>query len=223
MARIVYEDGRNPVEFDPGVESISFFVDEVSPRLVTVYEFYQDTPTPAVTSALGYLYGPDGELIPDAVTIPYTAGINYSIRAQFALPFAAAGIYELEVNLVGSDFLIILDPVRIVVEERTGWHTLASARSGWREASASDVALYGLLQIARTAVIEYAPALTAEDVIPISYREAQLLHARNVWNATAPAGSNGQIGSDGFAIQPKPLDWHVKQMLRPKRWPPAVA
>lgn len=52
--------------------------------------------------------------------------------------------------------------------------------------------------------------------IPTNYRLAQMMHTRNLWNA-ARVGVDGSAGGDTFEITPRPLDWHVKQVLRPAR------
>ncbi len=53
--------------------------------------------------------------------------------------------------------------------------------------------------------------------IPESYRWAQLQHARNIWNATNvnPSAGYGMDEPGSFMIRPFPLDWAIKQRLRP--------
>lgn len=109
------------------------------------------------------------------------------------------------------------------------WHTLVSARDQWVDAPLNDEELQELLDVAQNAVLAYAPtlvegALIIEDGIvvvagpndiPVSYRHAQLTQARNVWNSSkaSPSGDfdNGEYGLTSF-----PLDWQVKQLLRPR-------
>lgn len=109
------------------------------------------------------------------------------------------------------------------------WHDLESARNQWVDAPFDDDQLQELLDVAQNAVLAYAPALPTgelviiDDVvvpadpesIPVSYRVAQLMQARNVWNSSkaSPAGDfdNGSYGLTSF-----PLDWQVKQLLRPR-------
>lgn len=57
--------------------------------------------------------------------------------------------------------------------------------------------------------------------IPTSYKRAQLMQSRNIWNATKQDGGQ-EIGPEGFAIRVFPLDFHVRQLLRPKRGVPFV-
>jgi len=57
--------------------------------------------------------------------------------------------------------------------------------------------------------------------IPDRYRLAQLIQVRNLWNATMTTAS-GDLGGDTFQITPRPLDWHVKALLRPAQGRPRV-
>ena len=110
------------------------------------------------------------------------------------------------------------------------WHTPASAREHWADAPGypedeADV-LVELLEVAREQVEAYAPALPlpAEGEaleIPATYRYAQLMQARNIWNAST-VSPGGDLGEGDFTITVHPLDWTVKQMLRPKRAVPVV-
>lgn len=106
------------------------------------------------------------------------------------------------------------------------WHDLESARDQWIDAPLDDDVLGELLEVAREQVIAYAPTLPtpAEDAplsLPVSYRRAQLQQARNLWNAAAVNG-DGQTGSGDFVFQPRPLDWHIRQLLRPRKGAPRV-
>lgn len=110
------------------------------------------------------------------------------------------------------------------------WHTAESARDQWADAPGTPAddpdVLEELLDVAREQVEAYAPNLppAAEGgpvSIPITYRYAQLMQARNIWNA-ALVSPGGEMGEGDFAITPHPLDWTVKQMIRPKRATPVV-
>lgn len=52
--------------------------------------------------------------------------------------------------------------------------------------------------------------------IPTNYRFAQMMHVRNLWNA-AKVAADGTNGGETFELVARPLDWHVKQVLRPLR------
>lgn len=100
------------------------------------------------------------------------------------------------------------------------WHTLESARGQWADAPLDDDSLGELLEVAQVAVLAYAPALTPADPedIPVSYRSAQLMQARNVWNSgqASPSGGDG-FDNIGYGLTTThPLDWQIKQLLRPR-------
>lgn len=79
-----------------------------------------------------------------------------------------------------------------------------------------------LFDVAREQVLAYAPSLASDAPIPSSYALAQLRQAANMYNAAA-ADAGGQQGDpSSFAITPRPLDWHVKALLRPTRGLPRV-
>ncbi len=89
----------------------------------------------------------------------------------------------------------------------------------WAEAADIPLTLLtDLLYIARDSVETFAPALPADTPAgrcPVAYRHAQLMQTRNLWNATE-VDSGGGFGGDDYTIRPMPLDWIIKQILRPK-------
>ena len=99
-----------------------------------------------------------------------------------------------------------------------GWHTLESARGQWLDAPADDPTLHDLLESARIQCVAFAPAV--EGVVPVNYRQAQLLQVRNLWQATQK-NVGGDIDAGGFSVPVYPLDWVVKGILRPKRGVPS--
>jgi len=139
-------------------------------------------------------------------------------------PFAADGLYELELTLEHSTLpqRLRLAPVRIVAQGDNGWHTVDSARDGWDDAPDADADLYELLELAKEAVIEYAPVLAEGEYPPLRYRKGQRMHAENIWNACRVNPASGGDGDGTFVLRPFPLDWQVKQMLRPKRAVPVI-
>ena len=123
------------------------------------------------------------------------------------------------------------------------WHTVASARDQWVDApydeDGGDDTLTELLDVAKEAVLAFAPVLTqSEDdyilvdgilipntgeVIPTNYRVGQLMQARNVWNASKASPSSGDFDGTSYGLSSFPLDWQVRQLLRPKRGVPVIA
>lgn len=116
-----------------------------------------------------------------------------------------------------------ITPVNVVVESDDGWVSLEGARAEWSDAPLEDDLLYVLLQVARGEVLEYAPVLAEGAAIPMNYRQGQLMQAQNRWNAKKVDPASGGIGGEGFIVRPFPLDWMVKQTLRPKNPVPVVA
>lgn len=136
------------------------------------------------------------------------------------------GLHTLTVTLINDapaeEAQEQLAPVYLVVQEENGWHTLDSARAEWADAEPlSDLRLFQLLELARQQVVAYAPTLAEDASVPTNYRQGQLMQARNLLNA-AQVDPSGAIGEDTFALRPYPLDWMVKQVLRPQRAVPGV-
>lgn len=163
--------------------------------------------------------------VPTIITPPLTAAIEDDtivLSWPSTTPFASRGVYTLTVALTGTNAREQLAPIPFVVEQVNGWHTLASARELWADAPDDDVQLFELLDSAHTACVEFAPVIDGAKPIPSNYRQAQLLQARAVWNSTK-ANAQDQIGGDGMAVTVFPLDWNVKQLLRPKKGMPVLA
>lgn len=138
--------------------------------------------------------------------------------------FDVAGVHVLNITLSGVGRTAAVAPVRIPVEgPADGWHTLDSARADWQGAPPDDAVFYDLLEVAKTQCIAYAPTLDEGSPAPTHYRAAQLLQARGVWNAMRTDPGATTYGPDGYAIPVYPLDWPVKQMLRPQNPRPVVA
>src|SRR5690606_13295488 len=110
----------------------------------------------------------------------------------------------------------------------TTWHDIESARDQWIDAPLDDDVLEELLAVAEQQVIAYAPALPAPAeggalAAPVNYLRAQLQQARNLWNASkVDAGTGMSADGESFAIRPFPLDWMIRQTLRPRRGVPRV-
>ena len=84
----------------------------------------------------------------------------------------------------------------------------------------TDGVLTIYLDAARDACSAYAPALQPDEGgavdVPHNYRLAQMMQAANLWNA-AQASPGGDLDGGGFGLTTHPLDWQVKQLLRPRR------
>lgn len=112
------------------------------------------------------------------------------------------------------------------------WYTLEEARDEWSDAPIVDEQLQHLLDVAQSAVLTFAhDRYTGQPdadppVAPVApttgMRQAQLLQARNVWNSSA-AGASGDLDGGGYGISTFPLDWQVRQLIRPKHGKPVIA
>jgi hypothetical protein len=51
---------------------------------------------------------------------------------------------------------------------------------------------------------------------------AQITQARNIWNAVKTDPATQGIGDEGFVIRPFPMDWTVKNLIRPLTAIPVV-
>ncbi|WP_419817005.1 hypothetical protein [Glaciibacter flavus] len=144
-------------------------------------------------------------------------------------PLTVPGIHRVAVTLTDSTGGKSRVPaLRFAVDDdTTGWYTVDEAREDaddFRD-QLTDAVLYRLLTIARNDVLAYAPALpvtTPATLPPAHYVASQLAQAVNVWNANRVDASNGSEGDGTFTIRPFPLDWAIKQTLRPKNPLPVI-
>lgn len=138
--------------------------------------------------------------------------------------FAEPGVYVLEVIVTdGTAGMRRFPDLRVVaVDPASEWHTLDTIRAEWPDADAiPDPTLWELLEVVRHQVLEYAPVLEDGAPVPAAYRLGQRVQARNTWNASRVAPDGG-IGEGDFVVRPYPLDWHVRQILRPKSGRPVL-
>lgn len=86
------------------------------------------------------------------------------------------------------------------------------------------------LSAAKAACLAFAPArepgalVVVDDIvqpeepgtIPDEWRLAQAMQARNIYNAAQASPSSGDFDGGGYGLSSFPLDWQVKQLLRPQ-------
>lgn len=172
------------------------------------------------------IYGPDGVEITETHGSVATIGLDeVYITPPSVSIFTEPGRYEYRVTLTHSTETQRerLNPVFIIVEDEDGWSTLDAARNGWPDAEAlDDVTLWELLQVARHQVLEYARHIPDGDVIPLSYVRAQVMQSRNILNAARVDAAAGGDGEGSFMLRPYPLDWTIKQLVRPRAGKPVV-
>jgi len=108
-----------------------------------------------------------------------------------------------------------------------GWLTLDEVQDWWRDAPADEDLLNLYLASTVEQILAYGPestalAIAATGEVPDSYRLAELVQLRNVWNAVKSDPASQGIGDEGFVFRPFPMDWTVKQIIRPARGKPTV-
>lgn len=110
------------------------------------------------------------------------------------------------------------------------WYTIEEAREDWidapEESAEGDVLLQSYLDAAQEAILAYAPARYSDTESPADptegMRRAHLLQAQNVWNA-ASANPAGTLDNGAYGLTTHPLDWQVRQLIRPKQGKPVIA
>jgi hypothetical protein len=135
-------------------------------------------------------------------------------------PLDTPGILTIVLTLTGeASARATVEPIHVVVEDpMSQWLSLSAARDKWADAPDADVELFELLDGARVACEDFAPAV---DVIPNAYRTAQRLQAKAIWGASR-ATTDNRVGEGQYAVTVYPLDWNVKQLLRPKTGVPVM-
>ena len=181
---------------------------------------------PSYTAVSAKLISPTGVLVRDLGLHVFDEDGVATVPWGTTSPFETEGVYSVRINAIvlnqSTDVYKALRPLSLVVESATGdgWLTVWQARELWEGAPESDTFLRALLDVARITCESVAPALPAGAVVPVNYRLAQLMQARNQSNAAAASPGDG--GDDRFILTPQPLDWNVKALLRPKRGAPSV-
>ena len=156
-----------------------------------------------------------------AVTDPVLDEDGFAFTSLATL---SEGVFQVSPRLSfpgGGLRTIDLEPV--IVETFDGWLTIDATRRQWDSAPFSDAQLFRLLNLAKLQVLAYGSIDVSNGDFPEHYGDAQLAQARNLWNAARVDPANSQLGEGQFTIRPFPMDWTVKNMIRPKRAVPAVA
>lgn len=150
-------------------------------------------------------------------TVPATIG-NGVEGTWSTLTLPAPGSYPVYiVAALGGRTQRTLVDYLVVVDPDDPWYNVVTARIDWDGAPESDGTLADLLDSARDQVLAYAPALAAGAAVPTRYKRGQLMQARNTFNASQTNGDQQVDAGGGVYITVRPLDWAVKQVLRPKQ------
>ena len=196
-----------------------FYLDDI-PAEPFVIEPPETVSLEQFTAAEALLIDPTGASTVLAASIEDDEAVHIDPPAA---GFDVEGLWKLRATLTNATARQQLPDAGIVVQDPdSGWHTLDSVRAEWPDADIiPDPSLWALLATSKLQVVTFAPALTDDAPIPLHYREAQRIQARNIWTA-AKVSPDGGLGGDDFIVRPFPLDWHVKQILRPRRGVPVV-
>jgi hypothetical protein len=173
------------------------------------------------SNAAATLTTPAGATVPAAGASIVTDPDEGPVVAVQLPQLTAAGLWQLHVTITTDDGASsTFEAAPVVVQEFDGWHSIGSAHAEWPDSRAlDDHRLWVLLETAKLECLAYARPLPADPpaLPPVNYREAQLLHARNRNAAGKIDPSNGDAGGDGFSLSAFPIDWTVRQLLRPQR------
>ena len=174
-----------------------------------VADFDYDVPAAAEVTGATVSLSVVGQSIPAEITGRALEG------SWEALTLPGPGLYPIYVltSTEGRSERALVDWL-VVVDPEGEWHDVVTARLEWDGAPTADGTLHRLLDVARDQVQAYAPKLAAQTPIPERYRAGQLMQARNTWNASLTNGDT-QVDAGGFTVTVRPLDWAVKQLLRP--------
>jgi hypothetical protein len=101
-----------------------------------------------------------------------------------------------------------------------GWVDVDFVFKVWPEAEDLDEAvLTSYLMAAFGQAVEFLPPVDLKpypETIPDTWKQAQIMQARALHRSNV-AGSGDQMGGDGLTVTVFPMDWTVKNLLRPKR------
>lgn len=139
-------------------------------------------------------------------------------------PFTSRGLYPVVLQAEWPEGRESYEMESIVVESlMDGWHSISTMKNEWSN-RLNDVQAYSVLSAARVAIEEYGwtGAGSGVNLPPLRARQAQLLQARNIYNAAIADPANRDAEGNLFITTPFPLDHNIRQILRPRRAVPVV-
>jgi len=105
------------------------------------------------------------------------------------------------------------------VAEIVGWVDPDDVAEEWADAPDDPDTLVNYLTAAYEQCVEYLPPVDLKpypEPIPARYRQAQVKQARALYRADL-VGSGDQTAPDGYGVTVYPMDWTVKNLLRPRK------
>lgn len=151
-------------------------------------------------------------------TLAVAQATDAFIGSWDALVLPAVGSYPVYgvVTVKGRTQRALVDTL-VVVDPADQWHNTVTARLEWEGGPEDDTTMHRLLVTSREQIEQYAPALPEGAAVPERYRAGQLMQARNTYNASISNGGDPMDLGGGIVITPRPLDWAVKQLVRPAK------
>jgi len=151
-------------------------------------------------------------------TLPVAQATDAFLGSWDALVLPAVGAYPVYgvVTVKSRTQRILLDTL-VVVDPDDQWHNVITSRLEWEGGPEDDTTMHRLLVTSREQIEDYAPALSDSAPVPERYRAGQLMQARNTYNASLTNGGEPIDLGGGVVISPRPLDWAVKQLVRPAK------
>jgi len=209
----------------PNADISSYWVFDV-PYGTAIMEFLDETGNPVTISDFSacsvVLYNQEGMDIAALDAVINTESETITVSWEAISLFETAGIYSLVVQFTDvGGVLVTAEPYRFVIQDLDGWLTLEQTRQQWQDAPVDDLLLFTILESAKAQCIEYAPALGITNIVPLNYKNAQLMQARALYSSVI-ANQQDSVGVEGFQVRIFPLDWNIKALLRPKRAMPVV-
>lgn len=84
----------------------------------------------------------------------------------------------------------------------------------WPDAPSDPDVLDELLEASYEQCAAYVPGIV-ETPVPSRYRIAQVMQARAIQRSLV-SGTGDQMGGDGYTVTVFPMDWNVRNLLRPR-------
>ncbi|MFT4232281.1 MAG: hypothetical protein QM606_05835 [Leucobacter sp.] len=184
------------------------------PVPVEFVDEYDEVADPPLEPLTAVLRDPFRRVRPDLLNVARTVdpgGAPDEVEIEWdadGAPFDIPGPWSILMRAGGDR----LAPIRFVVEEESGWVSLDAAREEWKDAPASDPALWSILESAKLSCLRHGPRLSDPTQPPANFTQAQLMQARSIWNAHQ-AGPGDTIGPDGFVVRVYPIDQNIFRML----------
>lgn len=172
----------------------------------------------AFTAATAELFAPGTITNPVAMAATLNA-LDGSVTVEWPedTPVAADGLYAVRIRLTGPAGSRYVDPLNVVGMAFDGWISLSQAAAWWSDAPSENPSyLYMLLYAAKRAILGWAKELPEGTPPPPHYIDGQLLQAQAIYTL-GQSNPQESVGFEQLSVRVYPLDWNIKQLVRPRR------